>query len=393
VTAETPARLHRRCASGEAGTRRCAASSERIRSRHAVPSPSGASTHPAVGAFARDARRRRHPRDAATLAGREHGAARRRAAGRPPSRRPAAASSSGGGRSALRAGDARVRVSDPQLASATTGSAAAARPAAGDRELDHGAPAVAGVSCGSRTTAPRSCSRRRSWRRGGRRRGRAGAARRVRLSSGPDAPEPDDAWWFWEKSSSGRADRQPPIISRPVTGRLKLLGDGCWGRTTGRPRPSASGRVADPAATGGAVPGSTRACSSRASAGSSPSRLARVALEDAGAARPAHADLLDARRDRRPVVLEGGTRARSCSTTPRSRAAAQLGRTWRDRSAARSGTSSIWASGAVPAVSPRRGLLRGTQVQCADLRRAWRADGRRRARSRSASARRAAGPR
>jgi multimeric flavodoxin WrbA len=48
----------------------------------------------------------------------------------------------------------------------------------------------------------------------------------LRLPSGPDAPEPDDAWWFWEKLVTCDAlIVSTPIISRTVTGRLKLLGD------------------------------------------------------------------------------------------------------------------------------------------------------------------------
>jgi multimeric flavodoxin WrbA len=48
----------------------------------------------------------------------------------------------------------------------------------------------------------------------------------LRIPSGPDAPEPDDAWWFWEKLVECDAlIISTPIISRTVTGRLKLLGD------------------------------------------------------------------------------------------------------------------------------------------------------------------------
>jgi multimeric flavodoxin WrbA len=48
----------------------------------------------------------------------------------------------------------------------------------------------------------------------------------LRIPSGPDAPEPDDAWWFWEKLVGCDAlIISTPIISRTVTGRLKLLGD------------------------------------------------------------------------------------------------------------------------------------------------------------------------
>lgn len=48
----------------------------------------------------------------------------------------------------------------------------------------------------------------------------------LRIPSGPDAPEPDDAPWFWEKLVECDAlIISTPIISRTVTGRLKLLGD------------------------------------------------------------------------------------------------------------------------------------------------------------------------
>jgi multimeric flavodoxin WrbA len=48
----------------------------------------------------------------------------------------------------------------------------------------------------------------------------------LRIPSGPDAPEPDDAWWLWEKLVEADAlIVSTPIISRTVTGRLKLLGD------------------------------------------------------------------------------------------------------------------------------------------------------------------------
>jgi multimeric flavodoxin WrbA len=48
----------------------------------------------------------------------------------------------------------------------------------------------------------------------------------LRLPSGPDPAEPDDAEWFWEKlvESDGWII-STPIISRTVTARLKLLGD------------------------------------------------------------------------------------------------------------------------------------------------------------------------
>jgi multimeric flavodoxin WrbA len=48
----------------------------------------------------------------------------------------------------------------------------------------------------------------------------------LHLPSGPDALEPDDAWWFWERLvDCDGLIISTPIISRTVTGRLKLLGD------------------------------------------------------------------------------------------------------------------------------------------------------------------------
>jgi multimeric flavodoxin WrbA len=48
----------------------------------------------------------------------------------------------------------------------------------------------------------------------------------LHLPSGPDPVEPDDAWWFWERlvNCDGLVI-STPILSRTVTGRLKLLGD------------------------------------------------------------------------------------------------------------------------------------------------------------------------
>ena len=48
----------------------------------------------------------------------------------------------------------------------------------------------------------------------------------LRLPSGPDPAEPDDAWWFWERLvDCDGLIISTPIISRTVTARLKLLGD------------------------------------------------------------------------------------------------------------------------------------------------------------------------
>jgi len=48
----------------------------------------------------------------------------------------------------------------------------------------------------------------------------------LRLPSGPDPAEPDDAWWFWERLIACDAlIIGTPIISRTAAARLKLLGD------------------------------------------------------------------------------------------------------------------------------------------------------------------------
>jgi multimeric flavodoxin WrbA len=48
----------------------------------------------------------------------------------------------------------------------------------------------------------------------------------LHLPSGPDAPEPDDAWWFWDKLvECDGLIVSTPIISRTVAARLKLLAD------------------------------------------------------------------------------------------------------------------------------------------------------------------------
>jgi multimeric flavodoxin WrbA len=48
----------------------------------------------------------------------------------------------------------------------------------------------------------------------------------LRLPSGPDPVEPDDAWWFWERLvECDGVIISTPIISRTVAARLKLLGD------------------------------------------------------------------------------------------------------------------------------------------------------------------------
>jgi multimeric flavodoxin WrbA len=48
----------------------------------------------------------------------------------------------------------------------------------------------------------------------------------LRIPSGPDAPEPDDAWWLWDKLVECDAlIVSTPIISRTVAARLKLVAD------------------------------------------------------------------------------------------------------------------------------------------------------------------------
>ncbi len=48
----------------------------------------------------------------------------------------------------------------------------------------------------------------------------------LRLPSGPDPTEPDDAWWYWERLiECDGLIISTPILSRTVAARLKLLGD------------------------------------------------------------------------------------------------------------------------------------------------------------------------
>jgi len=48
----------------------------------------------------------------------------------------------------------------------------------------------------------------------------------LRIPSGPDAPEPDDAWWLWDRLvECDGLIVSTPIISRTVAARLKLLAD------------------------------------------------------------------------------------------------------------------------------------------------------------------------
>ena len=48
----------------------------------------------------------------------------------------------------------------------------------------------------------------------------------LRIPSGPDAPEPDDAWWLWDRLVECDAlIVSTPIVSRTVAARLKLVAD------------------------------------------------------------------------------------------------------------------------------------------------------------------------
>ena len=124
----------------------------------------------------------------------------------------------------------------------------------------------------ARAAAPRSCSRPRC---GPPR--TAGAEvelvrlEELRIPSGPDAPEPDDAWWFWERLVECDAlIVSTPIISRTVAGaaqaarRPPARAERRRRDHRGARRGSAGGRRA-----GACRSGSTSACSSRASPGSS----------------------------------------------------------------------------------------------------------------------------
>ena len=92
----------------------------------------------------------------------------------------------------------------------------------------------------------------------------------LHLPSGPDAPEPDDAWWFWERLvECDGLIISTPIISRTVTGRLKLLGDRLLGPNADVAiiRELVAAREAGGSRSSRSV--STSGCSSRASAPSS----------------------------------------------------------------------------------------------------------------------------
>jgi multimeric flavodoxin WrbA len=57
----------------------------------------------------------------------------------------------------------------------------------------------------------------------------------LRLSSGPDAAAPDDGWWFWERLMAADGFIVAcPIVSRTITGRLKLLMDKLLGPNADR---------------------------------------------------------------------------------------------------------------------------------------------------------------
>ena len=94
----------------------------------------------------------------------------------------------------------------------------------------------------------------------------------LHLPSGPDAPEPDDAWWYWEKLVEADAlIVSTPIISRTVAARLKLLGDRLLGPNADAAIIEELVRIKRRAASRRCRSGSTSACSSRAWRASSPS--------------------------------------------------------------------------------------------------------------------------
>ena len=84
----------------------------------------------------------------------------------------------------------------------------------------------------------------------------------LRIPSGPDAPEPDDAWWLWDKLVECDAlIVSTPIISRTVAARLKLLGDRLLG-------PNADAAIIE-ALVAAAQAGRSRPCRSASTSGCS----------------------------------------------------------------------------------------------------------------------------
>ena len=153
----------------------------------------------------------------------------------------------------------------------------------------------------------------------------------LRLPSGPDPTEPDDAWWFWEKLMEADGlvvsapDHQPHRPGAPQAAH------GPAARPERRPRDR---REAHRDA--GGRRGARRAVPPRrARAQAARRRLhrrrrrAHPAVEDAGAADDARPHVLDADRGRRPVrrLRCGHARSPSCSTTPRSRGPRSSGAT------------------------------------------------------------------
>ena len=142
---------------------------------------------------------------------------------------------------------------------------------------------------------------------GGRRYRRACALDELRIPSGPDAPEPDDAWWFWEQARRvRRLIVSTPIISRTVAGRLKLLADRLLG-------PNADAAIIDELVAvrraGGepVVPFRVdervlkpRVAGFIAVGGSLTPQWKTLTLPD-----PPHHDVLDAHRGRRPGAVRG----------------------------------------------------------------------------------------
>ncbi len=129
----------------------------------------------------------------------------------------------------------------------------------------------------------------------------------LRIPSGPDAPEPDDAWWLWDKLVECDAlIVSTPIISRTVAARLKLVADRLLG-------PNADAAIIEAlvaAKRAGQDPGvpfrvDERVLKPRVAGLHRGRRVVDVAVEDARAADPAHGHVLDAHGGRRPGAVRG----------------------------------------------------------------------------------------
>ena len=168
----------------------------------------------------------------------------------------------------------------------------------------------------------------------------------LRIPSGPDAPEPDDAWWLWDKLVECDAlIVSTPIISRTVAARLKLVADRLLG-------PNADAAIIEAlvaAKQAGQDPGvpfrvdervlKPRVAGFIAVGGSLTSQWKTLALPILHTVTfSMHMAVVD------QVQFEGaGTPRRSCSSPRRSRGRRSSAATWRRRSAARSRTPSTAA--------------------------------------------------